>query len=328
MNAMVQEEVLVARDLRKCYPGKPPVEALKGVNLTVRKGQVVALLGPNGAGKTTLVKIVSGLIQADEGEVFIKATPIRQTSKALRHLSTVLEGDRNLRFRLTGLENIQMYLALGGFPFDPRQAYALAERFGLSDVLAKQVRFYSKGMKQKLSLLIAFLSSAELILLDEPTLGLDVHAGLELQSLIRELAQTGRAVLITTHEMHVAQKIADWVAILNQGQLVAFQPIEALLEMFRYNKYLIKFRTGDSATLLDRFKAVPQLALSRVGEGLMTATLSNARQDLLFQVLELLKEDKAEILEIVRYQPDLEQVYLTIINEGRHVKAASTPDQV
>lgn len=312
------KDILVVQKLKKVYPATPPVTALAGIDLVVRRGEVTALLGPNGAGKTTLVKIICGLVRPTEGEVWVNGKALsRYRHKLLRHLTAVLEGDRNLRFRLTGLENIQLYLALGGFPFPKSRVLPLAERFGLAEVLHRQVRFYSKGMKQKLSLLIAFLTDADVILLDEPTLGLDVHSSLELQRFIRELSQQGRAVLLTTHEMHVAQKVADRVAILHQGRLIAYQPLKELLEMFRYTHYTLRLRPNSPSkgeALERKLKGLPQASLSWEGDDLLV-NLANADSSSLLHLLDLLREAEVEILEVARKQPDLEQVYLQIVEK-------------
>ncbi|RKZ02030.1 MAG: hypothetical protein DRQ10_00970 [Candidatus Hydrothermota bacterium] len=303
--------ILKAIEIKKTYPGKPPVEALKGVSIEVNEGNVVALLGPNGAGKTTFVKIITGLLLPDGGDALVRGYSVtKQRHRALSQLVTVLEGDRNLRFRLTGLENAEFFVALSGRKFDKKRCMELADRFGLADAMNRQVRTYSKGMKQKLSVLIAFLTDTPLILLDEPTLGLDVEASNELIEVIKEGADAGHAILITTHEMHIAQKVSTHVAIIKEGKLVTYQRTEQLLELFRYREFLIKVRPNDIEL------EFPMLRKVESNDNFATFVLDTAEPSDVYQVIDMLRSKNAEILEIVRRQPDLEEVYLRIVKGG------------
>lgn len=206
--------MLKIKNLTKVYSTKKrKIIALNGVSFEVRKGEIVALLGPNGAGKTTLIKCSTGLVIPDNGDVEVCGySIIKKRWDALR----------NLFFRLTGYENIYYFLKLSGRRFDKREVEERAYRLGLLNFLDKEVRFYSKGMRQKLSLLISILSPAEVVLLDEPTVGLDVFSSIELREIIKNMAKEGKAVLVATHEMHVAEDIASKVAVINKGKLLFF----------------------------------------------------------------------------------------------------------
>jgi ABC-2 type transport system ATP-binding protein len=311
--------------LKKTYPKtlrQPAVDAVKGFDLDVRDGEVVGLLGPNGAGKTTAIKAICGLLKPTAGEIFIGPYSLaRDHRRALARMAVVLEGDRNLRFRLTVRENVTFFTSLAGC--DPRRVReetpATLERFDLAGKAKEQVRNLSKGQKQKLSVAIAYLTRAELVLLDEPTLGLDVQAGLELQNIIREMAREGRAVLLTTHEMAVAQKVADRIAIVNEGRLVTFRPMEELLELFRYHQYTIRLRWPETAPASIGLDAADvELVTTDDHERDMTLHLHTDRKDRLYEILTWLRSEECEILEIARHQPDLERVFLSIVeNDGR-----------
>jgi len=319
--------------LKKTYPKyfrKPAVEAVKGIDMEVRPGEVVALLGPNGAGKTTFIKMVCGLLNPTDGEIRIgKYDLAREKRKAMMNISVVLEGDRNLRFRLTAKENIFFFSRLTGADMGyVRENYqSVLERFGIADKSKEQARNLSKGQKQKLSLVIAYLTRAPLMLLDEPTLGLDVESSRELQSIIRETAAEGRAVVVTTHEMPVAQRIADRVAIINDGHMVTFRPINELLELFRYRKYDIKLRETDGAKAMPDFDG-PDIKVINENTGYPEIELNTDNKERLFNLLDQLRDKNVDILEIVRHQPDLEKVFLEIIGSDNNEAGIKDEEEI
>ena len=310
---------LKVENLRKIYWQKgKKIEALKGISFEVRKGEIVAFLGPNGAGKTTTIKIISSILLPDGGDVWINGYNLfKHRANALRNIAVMLEGDRNLHFRLNAYENAEYFLNLGGFKYDKENFVSLAKRFGFEkDILKRQVRKYSKGMKQKLSLLITFLSGAPLILLDEPTLGLDVHTTLEMLKLIEEMKQD-RSVFLTTHEMHIAEKIADRIIIIDKGKIIVDKPKNELIEYFRHKNYYLSFKISDGKEYKDikgLFKDLNCKVLKySFGEGIHKFVLDIKDYKNVYDLIEKLKGLNAEILELSRREPTLEEVYLRIV---------------
>lgn len=315
---IINDPILKTLNLRKIYPKyfrKPEVEAIRGVDMSVRPGEVVALLGPNGAGKTTFIKMVCGLLKPTAGDIYIgKYDLTKNRKKALSSLAVVFEGDRNLRFRLNAQENIFFFSRLSGADLNyVRNNYlTVLDRFGITEKRKEQARNLSKGQKQKLSLAIAYLTRAPLLLLDEPTLGLDVASSRELQNMIRETASEGHTVVVTTHEMPVAQRIADRVAIINEGRLVTFKPISELLELFRYRKYNIKLKPLNGGDLEFDFGA-PDITVKPSTNGYPELELNTDNKTRLFELLDYLRNIEVDILEVSRHQPDLEKVFLDIV---------------
>ncbi len=286
-------------DLTKVYR-KNMVKALDGVSFNIPPGKVTVLLGPNGAGKTTLIKIISGLVLPDEGDVLINGySVVRKRSAALRHLSVVLEGDRNLFYRLTGWQNIEYFLALQGERFNKVRVKELAHRFGIFDALDREVRMYSKGMKQKLSLLISFLPEIENIILDEPTVGVDVISSIEIRKLIREMANEGRAILLTTHEMIVAQEVADNTVFLNKGKVILETTMKEVFERYAATEFTVKFRG-------------PEIKNAElIGDGVYEIRIFDT--NVLSEVLVKLSSIGAEILEMKVHEKDLEKIFMEIL---------------
>ncbi len=213
-------------------PKRPAVEALRGVDLDVREGELFGLLGPNGAGKTTLVKILSTLLLPTSGDARVAGLDVRADADAIRRrVGVVLGGDRALYWRLTARENLWYFSQLYDMPrAKARDAIArvLAE-VGLTDRADDRVENYSKGMKQRLHVARGLLTDPEILLLDEPSIGLDPHAARGLRALVRRLVdEDRRTILLTTHYLYEADELSDRVGILHKGRIVALDAPEAL----------------------------------------------------------------------------------------------------
>ncbi len=212
------------------------VEAARDISFTIQRGEVLGLLGPNGAGKTTTVKMISGLVIPDRGTVQVNGLDVRRhRRRVLADLGVVLEGTRTSIWPLTPYENLMYYGNLRGVSGRTlrERTHELLGFIGLRAKQDIQVRRLSRGEKQKLAICIALLRDPQLILLDEPTTGLDVQSGRAIKDRIFQMTrQLGKSVLVTTHDMHTAQEICDRIAIIDQGRLVACKPTRELLSVF------------------------------------------------------------------------------------------------
>jgi len=230
-------EAVVAKDLVKRYTTylrrgvfkrvKKVVHALKGVSFKVYYGEVFGLLGPNGAGKTTTVKILSTLLLPDSGEAYVAGyNVLSQPEKVRENIGVTLSVERGFFWKLTGRENLKyfgMLKGLRGEKLNGRVNYLLdklgLEAMGVSDKLYEE---YSLGMKARLSLSRALLTDPPILILDEPTLGLDPASARIIRSFLIKLARDeNKAVLVTTHNMFEAELICDRVAIIDEGKIVA-----------------------------------------------------------------------------------------------------------
>lgn len=232
MDPMVQNtdssgRILLAHDLRKRYPqGRGWIEALKGVSLGLIRGEILILLGPNGAGKTTLVKVLAGLVEPNGGKVEVQVKGRRTW------MGAVLEGNRNLYWRLTALENLIYFGTLRGLA--PKQArqrgLELLEAVGLSDKIHQTVGTLSRGQQQRAALAAALVHDPPILFLDEPTLGVDLEAQEAIRSWLLQLKNDGKAILLTTHQLDLAEAVADRVAILLEGEVVLEGRTQEVLE--------------------------------------------------------------------------------------------------
>ncbi|WP_158598309.1 ABC transporter ATP-binding protein [Falsibacillus albus] len=216
--------------------------AVKSVNLSIVPGEIYAFLGPNGAGKTTTIKMIAGLVRPDEGEILIDGLNISNHKKQLSQIGAVLEGSRNLYWRMTPLENLCYFAGLKGMKKKDAMAYGkeLLTLFDLGDKMNVTVQRLSRGMQQKVAVCAAMIHRPKLLLLDEPTLGLDFEASEKIKELIKRIADTGVSILLTTHQLDIAQELADRVGIIRQGSLVLEGDTDEILQKYSRNEYSFK----------------------------------------------------------------------------------------
>lgn len=205
------------KQLSKRYDGRSVVD---GLDLHVAAGEVYALLGPNGAGKSTTIGCLLGFVQPDAGKIELAGSTLAPAEAALLHAAYIAENVA-LYERLTGVENVEFFLRLLGKPARRNDIEALLQRAGLPQhAWHRQAHGYSKGMRQKVGIVMALAKGAQVLVLDEPTSGLDPQASVEFGALIRTLANDGAAVLMATHDLFRAQEMADRCGMLLGGRLV------------------------------------------------------------------------------------------------------------
>lgn len=302
--------ILEAQHLSKSYryQGKT-IAAVDGVSLHIAEREVLAFLGPNGAGKTTSIKMIAGLILPDQGWVRIAGRDPHQEQAALRSVGAVLEGNRNLYWRLTPEENLNYFGVLRGLSRKAarQRGQVLLERFGLAEKRRVPVQTLSRGMQQKLAVAVALIHNPQLLLLDEPTLGLDVEATESVKQLVRDIAAEGRAILLTTHQLHIAEELSDRVAIINQGKIVIEEPTATLIRQFSGEAYTIELEhplDGDRTSKVEALGAVVN-----------TQQVYLPEPDLLYPVLEVLKP--VAIVRLSRDQANLTGIFLELVQQHR-----------
>ena len=204
---------------------------LHDINLAIKQGEVLCLVGPNGAGKTTTVKICGTLLTPDSGDVRIAGIDaVHDPREARSHVSLLLGGESGFYRNVSALDNLRYFADLADVPYrerDTRIIQAL-ERVGLTDKAKERVQTFSRGMWQRLHIARSLIAHTELLLLDEPTTGLDPENARDVRSLIQDLRNDGTAILLTTHEMSEAEKLADSVAVINRDRIIARGNVQEL----------------------------------------------------------------------------------------------------
>jgi ABC-2 type transport system ATP-binding protein len=250
------------------------VVAVDGVSLTVRKGEVFGLLGPNGAGKSTTIGMATGLISPDEGTVNIEGAGAPTTSTARLHLG-VAPQELALYEQLTGEENLRFFGKLYELSGDAlsKRVDTVLELVGLSPRRQDRVVTYSGGMKRRLNLAVALIHDPPLLLLDEPTAGVDPHSRNNLIDVVRKLASEGRTIIYTTHYMEEASKLCDRIAIMDKGKVLA-QGTLSELTAAHGGHTVVTVSHGDSQERIET--ADPLKEIARV---MAAGTATNVRID-------------------------------------------------
>lgn len=246
-------DYLAIKNLRKVYNdnGKEFI-ALDDVSFDIKEGEIVALLGPNGAGKTTIVSIIGGYLLPTSGQVIINGEDIIKT----RSRDNIGGGDLGFYGRATAKQNMSFFADLAKIPHRKQKAEIerVLDIVNLKDDMNKKVQFFSKGMKQRMHIARALLGNPQLLLLDEPTDGLDVEIATNIRNVVKNLAQSGISILLTSHMMSEVEALSDQIVLLGAGKIHAKGTVEDIVEMSKVK------RIDRPATLEESYLALaPQL---------------------------------------------------------------------
>jgi len=315
------ETVLAVEDLRKSYgSGEDAVTAVDGVSLEVTRGEVVGVLGPNGAGKTTTIKSILGLVVPSSGTVEVAGVDASENPRAVyQHVGAMLEGARNTYWRLTVRENLEFFAALGGN--DPAAARERHERmldqFDLAGKADETVNDLSRGQKQKVSLAATLARGTDVVFLDEPTLGLDVEASLELRRELRRLAdEEDITVVLSSHDMDVVEDVCDRVVILSDGRVIADDPVEELVGVFETQAYRVVVDGQLPGEVRSRLVADYHLEDFEVLADRTRFDVTLAEADSLHALLGDLDDAGHDLLDVDSLEPDLEDVFLDVTDRA------------
>ncbi|QBD75631.1 ABC transporter ATP-binding protein [Ktedonosporobacter rubrisoli] len=300
--------------------GKSVRKAVDQLDLSIAQGQIYGLLGANGAGKTTIIKMLCGLIIPTSGHIVINGYDLaRERYRAVQQIGAVLEGTRNVYWRLSAWENLLYFGRLKGCRERELRIRArqLLEELELWERRNSAVRTFSRGMQQKVAIACAVIADPSIVLLDEPTLGLDIQAARTVKDWVAKLArEQGKTVILTTHQLDIAQQLCERVAIMRHGQLLADQPLTHLLKYFREEHYQIRLRGQLSSEQAALF--APLNMSYADGESCLTGLIGNQAQ--LYRYLADIERLQLPLLAVQLLEPSLEEVFMRLLSAGKEVK--------
>ncbi|MBI1365497.1 MAG: ATP-binding cassette domain-containing protein [Alphaproteobacteria bacterium] len=304
-----------ARGLRKVYAGtkrSPQKEALKGVDLDIPRGSIFGLLGPNGAGKSTFINILAGLVNKTEGDVSIWGFDIDRNPRQSRASIGVVPQEINMDVFFTPKEALDIQAGLYGVPKSERRTMDILRALGLEDKADAYVRMLSGGMKRRLLVAKAMVHNPPILILDEPTAGVDIELRKQLWDHVLGLHAQGVTIVLTTHYLEEAQELCDRIAIIHQGEVVACEPTEKLIASLD-NKTLV-------VTPLEPLSSAPDLSpfgCELRSDGQLAIPYQPSKAQVAY-ILERLSAAGVRVKDLSTVEADLEDVFLKLTyNSGR-----------
>ena len=293
---MPEQPAIETTGLSKTYPGG--VQALSGLDLRLEQGEVLGFLGPNGAGKSTTIRLLLDLIRPSSGTARILGLDARADSVQVRRRVGYVPGDLRLSDRLTGREQLDSLVRLRGSVVRSLRD-DLCGRFGV--VLDRPIRDLSRGNRQKIGLVQAFMHRPDVLVLDEPTSGLDPLLQEEFRLLLRETAEDGRAVFLSSHSLDEVQHVADRVAIIRAGRLVAVDSVDSLRDKALRHVTIRFAGPADPAP----FAKLPGVQVESVDGDVLRVSAPEASMDSVVKAAA-----RSTIVDLVSAPADLEEIFL------------------
>lgn len=307
------EKIIEINNLKKSFS---EFTALKNINLKINKGEVMGLLGPNGAGKTTTLKILTGLLKADQGMINIMGENISPNFPTwIKEKIGVVFEESNLYLRLTALDNLKLFAGINNI--DENEIKKLLSEYELESVAEKEVGNFSKGMKKRLMICRALIAEPEILILDEATGGLDPISAEIIREKILELKSQGKTVILSTHYLEEADRLCDRIAFINRGKLTAVDRPENFKNNFKDKFLEIKFLI-DSQNAEKNLNAFINSVLGsednyKIEKKLITFKLK-IKQNIFSKAKKL--AERFKLLKIDKIEADLQQVFNKLNNQN------------
>jgi ABC-2 type transport system ATP-binding protein len=308
------QPILSCRDLHKSYGDR---SAVNGVGFDIAVGETYGLLGPNGAGKTTTISMVCGLLERDRGEVRVGGEPLTTTTTAPKSAIGFVPQDIAIYPDLTGAENLNFFGKLYGLRGKElaRRADEVLEIAGLTDRRDDRTDRYSGGMKRRLNIAIALLHRPRLLILDEPTVGVDPQSRNAILTSVEALSTEGMAVLYTTHYMEEAERLCDRVGIIDEGEIKAEGTRRELVSMLGEHDRVSLAGHGELDRAAVKLAGMKEIDDASARDGGIELIVSNASA-LLPSILQTATEEGATVTGVEVVEPDLEAVFLRLTGKA------------
>ena len=299
-----------ARGLRKVYRaanGQPAKEALKGIDLAVPQGSIFGLLGPNGAGKSTFINILAGLVMKTEGDVSIWGFDIAANPRQARASIGVVPQELSVDPFFTPAEVLDLQAGLYGVPKAERRTMEILAAMGLEDKADAYARTLSGGMKRRLLVAKAMVHNPPVLVLDEPTAGVDIELRKQLWDYVQELNDRGTTIVLTTHYLEEAEALCDRIAIIDRGSVVACEPTHELIARVSEKKLILRTKSPMTGGTLQ----FGDLTGEVTADGALAIQYNPAETGVM-EVIDRVQKAGHEITDISTVESDLEDVFLEL----------------
>jgi len=300
-------------------------EVLKGLDLEVKKGTMLALLGPNGAGKTTTIRILSTLLLHDGGTVLVNGYDVKNEPEKVRESIGLTGQFAAVDEYLTGQENLEMMGRLYHLSYKDsrRRAFELLEQFDLTDAGKRNVKTYSGGMRRKLDLALSLISTPPILFLDEPTTGLDPNSRLTMWDVIKRLVDSGVTILLTTQYLEEADQLADRIAVMDDGKIIAEGTSEELKNRVGKERLELVFNNAIEFNQASEVLRGDSVQSDKFKRSVSVATSGDVEE--VRRILELLAKNKIKIETLSLHKPTLDDVF---INLTGHMAASEITEEI
>jgi ABC-2 type transport system ATP-binding protein len=298
--------------------------AVDGVDLDIKSGEIFGLLGPNGAGKSTLIRMLCTMLEPTSGKATVNGYDIQKDANSVRQsLGVVLAGDRSIYWKLTGRENLEYFAALYHIPpaLAKQRVDELLERMELSARADDLVEKYSTGMKQRIAISKALVARPPILLLDEPTLGLDPQAARMVRELVEDLRSEGHTILLTTHYMEEADQLSDRIGIIDSGKIIALDKPATLKDTIG-QKDMIKLEVSgwyeELETNVKQLSGIEKLITRYTGADSLwevSVHAENSRQ-ILPGLMDTLNHNGTHLVNMNVEKPSLEDVFIHLTGKA------------
>jgi len=288
-------------------------QILKDVNLTVKQGDIFGYLGPNGAGKTTTIRIILGLLTATSGKVSLLGQDV-QIDKIRKKIGFVLEAD-GLYDNLTAAENLLYYALLYDIPQPEQKVEKVLKQVGLAERANDKVGTYSKGMRQRLALARAIAPDPELLVLDEPTAGVDPTGQIEIRQLMLDMIQKEhKTILLSSHNLDEVQRICNRIALIHKGQIRLYGELEQFKREMGQGGVVIETAEPVSSATLTELQRLPDVSVREQKDRFLTLNIGKNVET--SAIISLLASRDVKIEQVKKQEASLEDMYMAIVKES------------
>jgi ABC-2 type transport system ATP-binding protein len=306
------EYAIEINELQKTYLKKnnsTPKVALKSINLKIKKGSFFGLLGPNGAGKSTIINILGGLVNKTSGQVKISGIDIDDNQQATKFKIGIVPQELIIDPFFNVYETLEIYAGYFGIKKSDRRTDEIISALGLQDKAKATPRSLSGGMRRRLLVAKALVHNPEILVLDEPTAGVDVELRNQLWDYVKKLNKNGTTILLTTHYLEEAEKLCDEIAVIDKGQLIANDSTENLMKILSNKQIII---SSENPISHKTFSNISQVISKNINDFKVSLTFdpNNFKVE---KILEEIYKSKINISDITTQQPDLEEVFKHLI---------------